>query len=154
MKVTITLEENSLLWLKQNIKTGLGRKQRRRREAVLKELSATTSKKVQAEPTERVHGNTGRIRYGTATYVLLDQINRAGDLGLTSTEAEKILSAMAITVRLETVMTNCSTLKVRGLLRTDGRRHGRYVNKITAKGRRVLKETLAAHKQREVLNNV
>jgi DNA-binding PadR family transcriptional regulator len=148
MKVTITLEENSLLWLKQNIKTGLGRKQRRQREAVLKELSVTTPRKVQAEPVKRVHGNMGRIRYGTATYALLDQINRAGDLGLTTTEAQETLSATAVAARLEVIMTNCSKLKVKGLLRTDGRRDGRYVNKITAKGKRALKEALASHKQR------
>ncbi len=148
MKVTITLEESSLFWLKQNIKTGLSRKQRRRRGAVLEELSTTTPGKVQAEPVKRVHGNTGRIRYGTATYALLDQINRAGDLGLTSTEVQKMLSTTTDTVRLQAIMTNCSKLKVKGLLRTDGRRDGRYANKITAKGKRALREARTAHKQR------
>jgi len=149
MAMSITLDEASLSWLEQNIKKGLSRKQRRMREEVLRQLKARPPKRVEAVEPKRPHGNLGRVRYGTATYDLLATFVRVNHVGLTSVEAASVTS-----MRYESLRTSCSSLKEKGLLRTDGRRNGRYVYKITSKGRRVFEEARLANQKKEMIGNV
>lgn len=141
MTTTITIDQETAAWLKKHLQGGWLKRSRKNwpyRELLIEQIQNPTSG-VTLKQERKTRTDLGGVRYGSASYEILDLFLYSWSAhGLTNSEAASRIRLKRLDVQAATVVTACSAMKRKGLLRVDGRREGLFIYHITAKGRRAL----------------
>jgi len=130
---TITLDRESVTWLRKNIKGGIRRKNRTRRKLLLKQLNETTLSSTKSNQPRISPPKKNHLFAGTCGFKVLEVFEMFPD-GLAASEAAELSGHP----NPQSAQSSVSDHKRRGFVRVVGVNGNRNILAITQKGKTAL----------------